>query len=150
MPDARSHAALGVIWNKLPRPVRDVASEMGKIIDVQMDGALTEPDKTIFEAICDLLRHMVRNACDHGIELPQVTVSKGKKPQGTISLRAFAERGWVVLQVWDGGAGIDAEGIYPASLGKFNDRAGSAGAYLSARAFNRRQREQSLWPQGRD
>ena len=61
---------IGVVWNKLPRVVRDLASGVGKQIEIQMEGAETELDKTIIEAIKDPLTHIVRNSCDHGIENP--------------------------------------------------------------------------------
>jgi two-component system, chemotaxis family, sensor kinase CheA len=109
---------IGVIWNKLPRAVRDVAAEMGKMIEVQMDGALTELDRTIIEAISDPLTHMVRNACDHGIELPQVRVANGKSPQGMIRLRAFHKGGYAHIEVADDGAGIDPRKIKNKALQK--------------------------------
>ena len=62
---------IGVVWNKLPRVVRDLAAGMGKKIEIQMEGAETELDKTIIEAIKDPLTHIVRNSCDHGIESPE-------------------------------------------------------------------------------
>ncbi len=98
---------IGVIWNKLPRAVRDVAAEMGKIIEIEMDGALTELDRSTIEAIGDPLTHMVRNACDHGIEVPQIRLAHGKSAHGTIVLRAFAQAGQVTVQISDDGVGID-------------------------------------------
>ncbi len=102
---------IGVVWNKLPRVVRDLAVEMGKKIEIKMEGSSTELDKTIIEAINDPLTHIVRNACDHGIESPEVRVAKGKSPHGTILLRAFHEGGHVNIEVSDDGAGIDPERI---------------------------------------
>ncbi len=109
---------IGMLWNKLPRAVRDVAAEMGKLIELQMDGALTELDRTIIEAVSDPLTHMVRNACDHGIELPRVRVASGKNAQGTIRLRAFEDGGEVHIEVSDDGAGIDPEKIKNKALQK--------------------------------
>ena len=60
---------IGVVWNKLPRVVRDMSMTLGKQIQLQMDGAETELDRTIIEAIKDPLMHLVRNSCDHGIEI---------------------------------------------------------------------------------
>lgn len=102
---------IGVVWNKLPRVVRDFSVEMGKKIEIQMEGASTELDKTIIEAIKDPLTHIVRNACDHGIETPEIRVAKGKCAQGTILLRAFHEGGHVNIEVSDDGAGIDPERV---------------------------------------
>ena len=102
---------ISTVWNMLPRVVRDLATQMEKKIEIQMDGATTELDKTILEAIKDPLTHLVRNACGHGIECPEVRVAKGKSPQGTIYLRAFHEGAQVNIEVSDDGAGIDPEKI---------------------------------------
>ena len=98
---------IGVVWNKLPRVVRDLAAELGKKIDIQMEGAETELDKTIIEAIKDPLTHIVRNSCDHGVESPETRALKGKHVTGTILLRAFHEGGHVNIEISDDGAGID-------------------------------------------
>jgi two-component system chemotaxis sensor kinase CheA len=102
---------IGVVWNKLPRVVRDLASEVHKKIEIEMEGAETELDKTIIEAIKDPLTHIVRNSCDHGIETPEVRMAKGKQQAGTILLRAYHEGGHVNIEVSDDGAGIDPERI---------------------------------------
>jgi two-component system chemotaxis sensor kinase CheA len=73
---------IGNIWNKLPRVVRDLALACGKKVRVEMDGADTELDKTIIEAIKDPLTHIVRNAVDHGIEMPGARRESGKKKKG--------------------------------------------------------------------
>ena len=98
---------IGVVWNKLPRVVRDMAVSLGKNIQLDMDGAETELDRTIIEAIKDPLMHLVRNSCDHGIESPDARVRAGKPPQGTLTLRAFHEGGQVNIEIGDDGAGID-------------------------------------------
>ena len=98
---------IGVVWNKLPRVVRDIAIDLGKQIHLEMDGAETELDRTIIEAIKDPLMHLVRNSCDHGIEAPNVRTLAGKPPQGTLLLRAYHEGGQVNIEVGDDGAGID-------------------------------------------
>jgi two-component system, chemotaxis family, sensor kinase CheA len=98
---------IGVVWNKLPRLVRDLAANLGKQIHLEMDGAETELDKTIIEAIKDPLTHIVRNCCDHGIEAPQVRTGKGKPAHGKVMLRAFHEGGQVNIEIADDGAGID-------------------------------------------
>ena len=98
---------IGVVWNKLPRIVRDLAQQCGKQIRVEMLGADTELDKTIIEAIKDPLTHIVRNSCDHGIELPNVRGGKQKDPEGLLRLRAYHEGGVVNIEISDDGAGID-------------------------------------------
>ncbi len=98
---------IGMVWNKLPRVVRDMAVALGKQIRLEMDGADTELDRTIIEAIKDPLVHLVRNSCDHGIEPPDVRMSAGKSPQGKLTLRAYHEGGQVNIEIGDDGAGID-------------------------------------------
>jgi two-component system chemotaxis sensor kinase CheA len=98
---------IGVVWNKLPRVVRDMATSLGKQIDLQMDGAETELDRTIIEAIKDPLMHVIRNSCDHGIETPDIRIQAGKAPQGVLTLRAYHEGGQVNIEIADDGAGID-------------------------------------------
>jgi two-component system, chemotaxis family, sensor kinase CheA len=98
---------IGMVWNKLPRVVRDMAVALGKQIRLDMDGADTELDRTIIEAIKDPLVHLVRNSCDHGIESPDVRTSAGKSPQGKLTLRAYHEGGQVNIEIGDDGTGID-------------------------------------------
>jgi len=107
---------IGMVWNKLPRVVRDMATTLGKQIHLQMDGAETELDRTIIEAIKDPLMHLVRNSCDHGIESPEVRVRAGKSPQGTLTLRAYHEGGQVNIEIGDDGAGIDVARVKQKAL----------------------------------
>ena len=76
-----------------------------------MDGAETELDKTIIEAIKDPLTHIVRNACDHGIEAPEARIRAGKTAHGRLTLRAFHEGGYVNIEIGDDGNGIDAQRV---------------------------------------
>jgi two-component system, chemotaxis family, sensor kinase CheA len=98
---------IGMVWNNLPRVVRDTALSLGKQIRLEMEGAGTELDRTIIEAIKDPLVHLVRNSCDHGIELPEIRARKGKPPEGRLALRAYHEGGQVNIEISDDGAGID-------------------------------------------
>jgi two-component system chemotaxis sensor kinase CheA len=98
---------IGMVWNKLPRVVRDMAVSLGKQIRLEMDGADTELDRTIIEAIKDPLVHLVRNSCDHGIEPPEGRMQAGKAAQGRLTLRAYHEGGQVNIEIGDDGAGID-------------------------------------------
>ena len=83
---------IGVVWNKLPRVVRDVANLLGKQIDLQMEGADTELDRTIIEAIKDPLTHLVRNSCDHGIEDPERRRRRAaNRPKGRLPLRPITK-----------------------------------------------------------
>jgi two-component system, chemotaxis family, sensor kinase CheA len=98
---------IGMVWNNLPRVVRDTALSLGKQIRLEMEGAGTELDRTIIEAIKDPLVHLVRNSCDHGIEPPEARARKGKPPEGRLALRAYHEGGQVNIEISDDGAGID-------------------------------------------
>ncbi len=98
---------IGNIWNKFPRTVRDLALNCGKQVRVEMEGAETELDKTLIEAIKDPLTHLVRNSVDHGIESPEVRKAAGKDPEGLLALRAFHEGGQVNIEISDDGAGLD-------------------------------------------
>lgn len=99
------------VWGKFPRVVRDVAIACGKQARIEMDGKDTELDKTIIEAIRDPLTHLVRNAVDHGIELPQQRLAQGKPAEGRLSLHASHEGGKVIIEISDDGAGIDPQRV---------------------------------------
>ncbi|HEY1207078.1 MAG: chemotaxis protein CheA [Bryobacteraceae bacterium] len=109
---------IGMVWNKLPRVVRDMAVALGKQIRLEMDGAETELDRTIIEAIKDPLVHLVRNSCDHGIEPPEVRARAGKPPTGRLSLRAYHEGGQVNIEIGDDGAGIDVARVKQKAMEK--------------------------------
>ena len=100
---------IGNVWNKFPRVVRDLASQFGKLVRIEMEGSDTELDKTIIEAIKDPLTHIVRNSVDHGIETPDDRVAAGKPLEGCLKLRAFHEGGQVNIEIIDDGRGIDVE-----------------------------------------
>lgn len=109
---------IGVIWNKLPRLVRDLAAECSKRIRIEMEGAETELDKTIIEAIKDPLTHIVRNACDHGIEQPAQRTASRKPEEGLVTLRAYHEGGHVNIEISDDGKGLDPEKIKSRAIAK--------------------------------
>jgi len=98
---------ISTIFDKFPRVVRDVAMGCGKQVQIEMDGKETELDKSLLEAIKDPLTHIVRNSVDHGIETPEQRVSRGKRAEGHLKLRACHEGGQVVIEISDDGAGID-------------------------------------------
>jgi two-component system, chemotaxis family, sensor kinase CheA len=102
---------IGNIWSQFPRTVRDVALGCGKEVTIEMEGKETELDKTIIEAIKDPLTHLVRNAVDHGIELPEVRVKAGKQRSGRLVLRAFHEGGQVNIEIRDDGGGLNRDRI---------------------------------------
>lgn len=97
---------IGNIWSKLPRIVRDLASNCGKEVRIEMEGRETELDKTIIEAIKDPLIHIVRNSVDHGIESREVRTQRGKPSEGVLKMRAYHEGGQVNIEIADDGGGI--------------------------------------------
>ncbi len=94
-------------FQKMNRLVRDTAARMSKQVVLVMDGEETEIDRTLVEELSDPLIHMIRNAIDHGIEMPAVRQQRGKAPQGVISLKAFYQGGNIVIEIRDDGNGID-------------------------------------------
>lgn len=102
---------IGNAWNKLPRLVRDLTRASGKQVLLELEGAETELDRTIIEAIKDPLTHAVRNSVDHGVEDPSVRKGKGKAAEGRLCLRAYHEGGQVNIEISDDGAGLDIEKI---------------------------------------
>lgn len=107
-----------VVWNKFPRVVRDLGQAFGKQIELVMEGAGTELDKTVVEAIKDPLTHIVRNSCDHGIESTEERLAAGKPAKGRLLLRAYHEGGQVNIEISDDGGGIDVERVKEKALGK--------------------------------
>lgn len=101
--------AIGKVFNKFPRVVRDIARDTGKEIDLIISGEETELDKQVIESIGDPLLHMIRNSCDHGVETPDVRAAKGKPRTGTVLLSAYHEGNHVVIEIKDDGAGMDPE-----------------------------------------
>jgi two-component system chemotaxis sensor kinase CheA len=102
---------IGNVFGKFPRVVRDLAGSLGKEIELDIRGKDVALDKSLIESLSDPLTHMVRNAVDHGVELPEDRIRAGKKRQGTIIIDAHHEAGQVVVEIADDGQGIDAERI---------------------------------------
>jgi two-component system chemotaxis sensor kinase CheA len=98
-------------FQRIPRIVHDLSLAQGKNVNLELSGKSTELDKTILEKIGDPLVHLVRNAIDHGIESPEERSACGKQEQGTISIKAEHEGGYIVLRISDDGKGIDPEKI---------------------------------------
>jgi two-component system, chemotaxis family, sensor kinase CheA len=99
------------LFRRFPRVVRDVAKRRGKDVQVAMSGHETDLDKSILDALAEPMTHLVRNAVDHGIEMPQDRVASGKPAQGTVKLNAYHQGNHVVVEVSDDGRGIDAQNV---------------------------------------
>jgi len=99
------------VFSKFPRIVRDLAVTCGKEVTLGIDGADTELDRSLIETIRDPLTHLVRNAVDHGIELPEVRLARGKSAAGKLSLRAYHESGQVTVEIRDDGGGIPVDAV---------------------------------------
>ncbi|ESQ77870.1 chemotaxis protein CheA [Asticcacaulis sp. YBE204] len=102
---------IGAAWKKLPRLVRDLSHELGKKIDLVMEGEGTELDRQVLELIRDPLTHMVRNSADHGLEPTQERIDLGKPANGTVKLSAFHEGGYIVIRISDNGRGLNTARI---------------------------------------
>ncbi|MCR4938845.1 MAG: chemotaxis protein CheA [Treponemataceae bacterium] len=102
---------IGTIFSRFRRLVRDLASGTGKSIELITEGAETELDKTVIEKLNDPLVHLIRNSCDHGIELPEARIEKGKEPAGKVQLRAQHAGAFVLITISDDGAGLNREKI---------------------------------------
>jgi two-component system chemotaxis sensor kinase CheA len=102
---------ISVVFNRFPRLVRDLGQKLGKKIELRLTGDTTELDKTVLEKIGDPLVHLVRNAMDHGIEMPEARIAAGKSAHGVIELNAYHKGGNVVVEVIDDGGGLRREKI---------------------------------------
>lgn len=102
---------VGRLFGRYPRLVRDLCRESGKQVELLISGESTELDRSIIEEIADPLVHILRNACHHGIEMPDVRVARGKPPKGTIKLSAAHAGGHVTIRVEDDGNGLDINAI---------------------------------------
>lgn len=102
---------MSIVFSRFPRMLRDLASKLGKKVDFVTQGEATELDKGLVEKITDPLTHLVRNSCDHGIELPEDRLKAGKPETGTITLSAAHQGGSIVIEVRDDGRGLSREKI---------------------------------------
>lgn len=109
---------IGNAFNKFTRIVRDLSKQLGKKIDLHISGENAELDKTLVEQIGDPLIHLIRNSCDHGVELPDDRVKKGKPPNGSIHLSAQQEGNHIVIKIVDDGKGIPADIIRKKAIEK--------------------------------
>ena len=102
---------MSIVFSRFPRMLRDLANRLGKKVDFVTQGESTELDKGLVEKITDPLTHLVRNSCDHGIEMPEDRIAAGKSENGTITLSAAHQGGSIVIEVRDDGKGMSREKI---------------------------------------
>jgi two-component system chemotaxis sensor kinase CheA len=107
---------MSIVFSRFPRMLRDLANKLGKKVDFVTLGEATELDKGLVEKITDPLTHLVRNSCDHGIEMPADRLAKGKPEHGTITLSASHQGGSIVIEVRDDGKGLSREKILSKAL----------------------------------
>ncbi|MGY6087679.1 chemotaxis protein CheA [Stenotrophomonas sp. SM006] len=100
---------VGKVFSRFPKVARDVARSLKKEVDLELIGAETELDRNLVEALADPLVHLVRNAIDHGVEMPDLREAQGKPRTGHVRLSAQQEGDYVSIEVQDDGAGIDPE-----------------------------------------
>jgi two-component system chemotaxis sensor kinase CheA len=108
--------SIDIVFRRLPRLVRDLASSLGKDVELVCTGGDTELDRTVIDLLGDPLVHLVRNAIDHGIELPDARRARGKSARGTLRVSATATGGVVLLRVQDDGGGINPDAIRRTAL----------------------------------
>ena len=106
------------VFNRFPRMVRDLARTEYKEIDFVVEGKEIELDRTILDEISDPLIHMIRNAVDHGIVIPEKRVKQGKPARGTVKLSAYRDRNYVAIEVYDDGEGIDPARVFDRAVAK--------------------------------
>ncbi|GGW57005.1 chemotaxis protein CheA [Alishewanella tabrizica] len=109
---------IGETFNRFNRVVRDIATTLGKNVRLEIEGADTELDKSMVERISDPLMHLVRNAMDHGLELPDERAAAGKASQGLLALSAYHDSGSIVIEIRDDGRGINRKKVLSKAIEK--------------------------------
>lgn len=104
--------AVGDLFRRYPRMVRDLGRELGKDVALQLEGMDVELDRAVVDRIADPIAHLLRNAVDHGVERPADRVTAGKPTRGTVRLSAMRSGGFATITISDDGAGIDVETIW--------------------------------------
>jgi two-component system, chemotaxis family, sensor kinase CheA len=109
---------MSVVFSRFPRMLRDLAGKLGKKVDLVTHGEATELDKGLIEKITDPLTHLIRNSCDHGIELPEQRAASGKSEHGTITLSAAHQGGSILIEVRDDGKGLSRRKLIDKAISK--------------------------------
>ena len=109
---------IGTIFNRFPRVVRDLSRDLGRKVELVIEGEDTELDKTVVDDLLDPIMHCVRNSVDHGIETPDVRIKAGKNETGKLILRAANEGNIIVIDIIDDGEGINVEKVREKAIKK--------------------------------
>lgn len=109
---------VGKLFQKFPRLVRELAKELGKDVDLQIEGAETEVDRVVVDSLYDPLVHMLRNSLDHGIEDAATRATSGKSSKSVILLKAWQEASSVMIEISDDGKGMDAQQLRAKAISK--------------------------------
>ncbi|MBT2603332.1 chemotaxis protein CheA [Bacillus sp. ISL-53] len=104
------------VFNRFPKMVRQLARDLNKKVNLEINGAETELDRTVIDEIGDPLVHLIRNAMDHGIETPEERLAKGKNEEGKILLKAYHSGNHVFIEIEDDGAGINKDRVLNKAL----------------------------------
>ncbi|OLP58207.1 chemotaxis protein CheA [Xaviernesmea oryzae] len=99
------------VFQRMARTVREIADITGKSVRLVTEGENTEVDKTVIDKLAEPLTHMIRNAVDHGLEMPEKRVALGKNPEGTVRLTAKHRSGRIIIELADDGQGINRERV---------------------------------------
>ena len=99
------------VLGKFPRMVRDLSRKLGKEARLELSGEETELDKSVIEEIGDPLVHIIRNAIDHGLEMPEERLASGKSPEGVVKISAYQEGNSIVIEISDDGHGVNVERV---------------------------------------
>ncbi len=109
---------IGSVFSRVPRIVRELETETGKRVRVEVSGEHTELDKTVVERLGEPLTHLIRNAVDHGLEMPDVREAAGKPAEGVLRVSAEHRSGRILISIADDGAGINRERVLSKAIEK--------------------------------
>lgn len=109
---------MDLLFNRVPRVVRDLADQLGKQVELTIEGGDTELDRTLIEALGDPLLHILRNCVDHGLENEEIRRTAGKPPEGRITLSACHKDNQIVIEIVDDGKGLDADLLKERAIAK--------------------------------
>ncbi|MFH0709808.1 MAG: chemotaxis protein CheA [Pseudomonadota bacterium] len=109
---------ISYVFDRYPKLVRDISKNLNKKVTLTMDGGETKLDKNMIEMLADPMIHIMRNSLDHGIELPDIRIQKGKSPEGQITLNAYPQSDKIIVEIRDDGAGINVDRVVQKVLEK--------------------------------